>query len=160
MKAPPFHFLAAFLFVSFIASAQDNPNPYASYGPATRAAATLDSNFYNPFKITTQQATLPFSNQSTLTNEQIGQLLGERKIQGLIFGADGVTGKQAIIGDQVFSVGDEIAFYNDDYALVRLSSAGIVRLVKITRESLEFEISVSGQPSRNMEYSLSAFFTP
>jgi hypothetical protein len=71
-----------------------------------------------------------------------------------------VTGERAVIGDEVFTVGDEIAFYNDDYVLTRLSSSGIIRLVKITRESLEFEVSVSGQPSRRMDYSLSSFFTP
>ena len=159
MKPSYFLFLAAFLSVFCLARAVDKPNPYAGCDLAARAAVTLDENFYNPFKLTTHQAALPISTQSTLTNEQIVQLLGARKIQGLIFGRDGVTGTRAIIGDQVFTVGDELAFYNDD-VLTRLTSAGIVRLAKITRESLEFEISVSGQPSRSMEYSLSAFFTP
>jgi hypothetical protein len=153
-------FFAVFLSVHCIASTEDTPNSYAGYNLAARAAVTLDENFYNPFKLTSVQAALPLSTQSTLNNEQIAQLLGERKIQGLIFGPDGTTGKRAIIGDEVFAVGDELAFYNDDYVLTRLSSAGIIRLVKITRESLEFEISVSGQPSRRMDYSLSAFFTP
>jgi len=153
-------FFAVFLSVVCIASADDRPNSYAGYNLASRVAATLDENFYNPFKLTARQAALPLSAQSTLTNEEIAQLLGERKVQGLIFGADGMTGKRAIIGDEVFAVGDEIAFYNNDYVLTRLSPAGIIRLVKITRESLEFEISVSGQPSRKMDYSLSAFLTP
>jgi hypothetical protein len=153
-------FSAVFLSGLCLASAEDKPNSYAGYNLAARAAVTLDENFYNPFKLTAREAALPLSALSTLTNEQIAQLLGERKVQGLIFGADGVTGKRAIIGDEVFAVGDEIAFYNDDYVLTRLSSAGIIRLVKITHESLEFEISVSGQPSRRMDYSLSSFFTP
>ncbi|HXB02546.1 MAG TPA: hypothetical protein VNV15_06980 [Opitutaceae bacterium] len=153
-------FFAVFLSVVCIASADDRPNSYAGYNLASRVAATLDENFYNPFKLTARQAALPLSAQSTLTNEEIAQLLGERKVQGLIFGADGMTGKRAIIGDEVFAVGDEIAFYNNDYVLTRLSPAGIIRLVKITRESLEFEISVSGQPSRKMDYSLSSFLTP
>jgi hypothetical protein len=153
-------FSAVFLSGLCLASAEDKPNSYAGYNLAARAAATLDENFYNPFKLTAREAALPLSALSTLTNEQIAQLLGERKVQGLIFGADGATGKRAIIGDEVFAVGDEIAFYNDDYVLTRLSSAGIIRLVKITRKSLEFEISVSGQPSRKMDYSLSSFFTP
>ncbi|HWZ95196.1 MAG TPA: hypothetical protein VNW30_08385 [Opitutaceae bacterium] len=160
MKPSPFIFFAAFLSVLCCAPAEDKPSSYADYNLAARAAVTLDENFYNPFKLSARQSALPLSTQSTLTNEQIAQLLGERKIQGLIFGADGVTGKRAIIGDEVFAVGDEIAFYNDDYVLTRLSSAGIVRLVKITRESLEFEVSVSGQPSRRMGYSLSTFLTP
>jgi hypothetical protein len=155
-----FIFFAVFLSGLCIASAEDKPNPYAGYNLASRVAATLDENFYNPFKLTARQAALPLSAPSTLTNEEIAQLLGERKVQGLIFGADGMTGKRAIIGDEVFAVGDEIAFYNDDYVLTRLSPAGIIRLVKITRESLEFEISVSGQPSRRMDYSLSSFLTP
>ena len=142
------------------ALAEDRPNSYADYNLAARAGVTLDENFYNPFKLTARQAALPLSARSTLTNEQIAQLLGQQKIQGLIFDADGVTGKSAIIGDEVFAVGDEIAFFNDDYVLTRLSSAGIIRLMKITHESLEFEVSVSGQPSRKMDYSLSAFFTP
>jgi hypothetical protein len=153
-------FFAVFFSLLCRASAEDKPNPYAGYNLAARAAVTLDENFYNPFKLTARQAALPFSAQSALSNEQIAQLLGERKVQGLIFGADGVTGKRAIIGDEVFAVGDEIAFYNDDYVLTRLSSAGIIRLVKITRESLEFEISVSGQPSHRMDYSLSSFLIP
>jgi hypothetical protein len=155
-----FFFFAVFLSVLCRASAEDKPNLYAGYNLAARAAVTLDENFYNPFKFTARQAALPLITQSTLTNEQIAQLLEARKIQGLIFGADGVTGKRAIIGDEVFAVGDEIAFYNNDYVLTRLSSAGIVRLVKITRDSLEFEISVQGLPSRRMDYSLGAFFTP
>ncbi len=153
-------FFAVFISGLCLASVEDKPNAYAGYNLAARAAVTLNENFYNPFKLTARQAALPLSALSTLTNEQIAQLLGERKVQGLIFGADGMTGKRAIIGDEVFAVGDEIAFYNDDYVLTRLSSAGIIRLVKITRESLEFEISVSGQPSRRMDYSLSSFFTP
>ena len=160
MRTSVTHFLVVFLSVLCIASADDRPNSYAGYNLASRVAATLDENFYNPFKLTARQAALPLSAQSTLTNEEIAQLLGERKVQGLIFGADGMTGKRAIIGDEVFAVGDEIAFYNDDYVLTRLSPAGIIRLVKITRESLEFEISVSGQPSRKMDYSLSSFLTP
>jgi hypothetical protein len=157
-----YHFIifAVFLSVLRIAQAEDKPNSYAGYNLAARAAATLDENFYNPFKLTARQAALPLSAQLTLTNEQIAQLLGKRKVQGLIFGTDGVTGKRAIIGDEVFAVGDEIAFYDNDYVITRLSSAGIVRSVRITRESLEFEISVSGQPSRRMDYSLSSFFTP
>jgi hypothetical protein len=153
-------FFAVFLSVLCLASADDKPNSYAGYNLASRSAATLDENFYNPFKLTARQAALPLSAQSALSNEQIAQLLGERKVQGLIFDADRVTGKRAIIGDEVFAVGDEIAFYNDDYVLTRLSPAGIIRLVKITRESLEFEISVTGQPSRRMDYSLSSFFNP
>jgi hypothetical protein len=160
MKPSHFMFFAVFLSVLCLAQAQDKPNSYIGYNLAARAAVTLDENFYNPFKLTTRQATLPLSSQPTPTNEQIAQLLGERKIQGLIFSADGVTGKRAIIGDEVFAIGDEIAFYNNDYVLTRLSSAGIVRLVKITRRSLEFDISVNGQPSRRMDYSLSAFFNP
>jgi hypothetical protein len=156
------HFIFFVVFISLLchASAEDKPDSYAGYNPAARAAVSLDENFYNPFKLTARQAALPLSTLATLTNEQIAQLLGERKIQGLIFGTDGVTGKRAIIGDEVFAVGDEIAFYNNDYVFTRLSSAGIIRLVKITRESLEFEISVSGHPSRRMDYSLSSFFTP
>jgi hypothetical protein len=160
MKAALLLFFAVFLSAICIASEEDRLNSYAGYNLAGRAAVTLDENFYNPFKLTARQAALPLSAQSTLTNEQIAQLLGERKVQGLIFSADGITGKRAIIGDEVFAVGDELAFYNDEYVLTRLSSAGIIRLVKISRESLEFEISVSGQPSRRMDYSLSSFFTP
>jgi hypothetical protein len=153
-------FVAVFLSVLCLASEEDKPGSYAGYNLAARAAVTLDGNFYNPFKLTARQVALPLSALSTLTNEQIAQLLGERKIQGLIFGADGVTGKRAIIGDEVFAVGDEIAFYNNGYVFTRLSSAGSIRLARITRESLEFEISVSGQPSRRMDYSLSSFFAP
>jgi hypothetical protein len=160
MKPSHFIFFAVFLSLLCLASTEDKPGLSAGYHMAARAAVTLDENFYNPFKLSARQAALPLSALSTLTNEQIAQLLGERKIQGLIFDADGVTGKRAIIGDEVFAVGDEIAFYNKDYVFTRLSSAGIIRLVKITRESLEFEISVSGQPSRRMDYSLSSFFTP
>jgi hypothetical protein len=160
MKTSLLVFFAIFLSMFCRALAEDRPNSYAGYNLAARAAVTLDENFYNPFKLTARQAALPLSAQSTLTNEQIAQLLRQRKIQGLIFGADGMTGKRVIIGDEVFAVGDEIAFYNDDYILTHLSSAGIVRLIKITRESLEFDISVSGQPSRRMDYSLSAFFAP
>jgi hypothetical protein len=160
MKPSISPYFAIFLSVLCRASEEDKPNSYIGYNLAARAAVTLDENFYNPFKLTARQAALPLSAQSTLTNEQIAQLLGERKVQGLIFGADGMTGKRAIIGDEVFAVGDEIAFYNDAYVLTRLSSAGIIRLVKITRESLEFEISVIGQPSRRMDYSLSSFFIP
>ena len=156
----PSHFFVVFLSVLCLAQAEDRPNPYAGCNPATRATVTLDENFYNPFKLTTRQAALPLSFQSTLTNEQIAQLLEKRKIQGLIFGADGVTGTRAIIGDQVFAVGDEIAFYSDDDVPTRLASAGVVRLISITRQSLDFEISVNGQPSRSMEYSLRAFFNP
>jgi hypothetical protein len=160
MKPSPFIFFVVFISLLYRAPAEDKPDSYAGYNLAARAAVTLDENFYNPFKLTARQAALPLSVLSTLTNEQIAQLLGERKVQGLIFGADGVTGTRAIIGDEVFAVGDEIAFYNDDYVFTRLSTAGNIRLVKITRESLEFEISVSGQPSRRMDYSLSSFFTP
>jgi hypothetical protein len=160
MKPSISPYFAIFLSVLCRASEEDKPNSYIGYNLAARAAVTLDENFYNHFKLTARQAALPLSAQSTLTNEQIAQLLGERKVQGLIFGADGMTGKRAIIGDEVFAVGDEIAFYNDAYVLTRLSSAGIIRLVKITRESLEFEISVIGQPSRRMDYSLSSFFIP
>jgi hypothetical protein len=160
MKTSVTPFLVVFLSVLCTASADDKSNSYAGYNLASRVAATLNENFYNPFKLTARQAALPLSAQSTLTNEEVAQLLGGRKVQGLIFGADGLTGKRAIIGDEVFAVGDEIAFYNDDYVLTRLSPAGIIRLVKITRESLEFEISVSGQPSRKMDYSLSSFLTP
>jgi hypothetical protein len=160
MKPSHFMFFAVFLSVLCLALPEDEPNSYTGYSLAARAAVTLDENYYNPFKLTAHQAALPLSSQPTLTNEQIAQLLGERKVQGLIFGADGVTGKRAIIGDEVFAIGDEIAFYNDDYVLTRLSTAGIVHLVKITRKSLEFDISVNGQPSRRMDYSLSAFFNP
>jgi hypothetical protein len=156
------HFIFFVVFISLLcrASAEDKPASYAGYNLTARAAVTLGENFYNPFKLTARQAALPLSALSTLTNEQIAQLLGERKVQGLIFGADGVTGKRVIIGDELFTVGDEIAFYNNDCVLTRLSSAGIIHLVKITRESLEFEISVNGQPSRRVDYSLSSFFTP
>jgi hypothetical protein len=158
MKPPHLIICAVFLPVVCLAQPEDKLNPYAGYNLADRAAVTLDEDFYNPFKLTAFQDALPLSAHSTLTNDQIAGLLWARKVQGLVFGADGMTGKSAIIGDEVFAVGDEIAFYSEDCVLTRLSPAGIVRLVKITRESLEFEISVSGQPSRNMEYSLSAFF--
>jgi hypothetical protein len=160
MKPPFLIFIAAFFSSIGIVQAEDAVKSYAGFELSTRTAITLDETFYNPFKLTAHQASLPSSTKTGLTNEQIAQLLGERKVQGLIFGPDGATGIKAIIGDAVFSVGDELAFYDSNNVLTDLSPDGSVRLLKITREYLEFEISVLGQSSRTMEYSLSSLNLP
>src|SRR5579871_6344168 len=138
-------------------TAKDKDGLYADFARSSRKPVILDDTFYNPFKVNNRAEIMTVDRPNmALTNEEILRLIAAKKVQGEIFGQDDV-GLKVIIGDAVFSPGDEIAFYDADGYLVPLSLAGTVRVGKITHDALGLEISIMGQPSRNMEYPLRSF---
>jgi hypothetical protein len=119
----------------------------------------LPDTFFNPFKIAAGVDSQK-KDSATVTNDTIIEALGHRGISGIIY-AQRDSRNRVIIGDQVFGVGDELAFPNDtkDTPDPLVTGASVV-LREVGKANLTLDVSPEGEPARRMTFPLRAFWRP
>jgi hypothetical protein len=133
------------------------PDRFSLVDSQYKVARELPPTFFNPFK---SQANGPGGRKETasITNEMIADALSKRGISGIVLSAD-ARAERVVLGDEVFGVGDELAFPAPKQPVpVALVAGSTVLLTVIRAENLEFEVRVDGEPSRRLTFPLHAFW--
>ena len=135
---------------------------YGSVGTDYKKAQVLTDGFFNPFKAQAPESILQKQESASVTNEAVVAAISHRAISGLIYATAGETDK-VIIGDQVFSIGDELEFPSKDATQdgpVPLVSGASIVLRAVKAQSLTFEITPEGETSRQLVFPLRGFWRP
>jgi hypothetical protein len=135
---------------------------FGSVGTDYKKPQVLNDSFFNPFKAQAPESILQKQESASVTNEAVGAAIGHRGISGLVYATAGETDK-VIIGDQVFSIGDELEFPPKDATQdgpVPLVSGASIVLREVKAQSLTFEITPEGEASRQLVYPLRGFWRP
>jgi hypothetical protein len=141
---------------------QDSPSRFSLIGDDYKKAVVLPDSIFNPFKI--QAATeLPGGGKRDgmgATNESIVGALEGRRVTGVLIGPDAASNR-VIIGDQVFSVGDPLEFFDKDKGVpVPLVSGANVILREIKKDSLALDVGLESETPRRVDYILRSFWRP
>lgn len=132
--------------------------PLSLIGPDYKRPIEVPDSFFNPFKV---EATLELGDQrrgAAISEQSVAAAVLERGISGIILDGD-PSRSQAIIGDQVFAVGDELAFPQGD-SLVPLLAGASVTLRAVGERSLQVEFTAEGEGARRAVVSLKNFWRP
>jgi len=133
---------------------------YDAVGADYKKAQVLTETFFNPFHVQATSDALQKKEGAAVTDEAVAAAIGQRGISGVLFGAK-PGASRIIVGDQVFGIGEEIAFPDQDKGgLIPLVKGAAVVLRRVSRESMGLEISPETEPSRRMNIPLRAFWHP
>jgi hypothetical protein len=129
-------------------------------GADYKKARELSDTFFNPFKI---EATMDMSLQkrsATVTEQSVAEAVGRKGVSGVLYGANAGM-NQVIIGDQVFRIGDELAFPDGEGgAMTPLVAGASVVLREVGEKSLSFDFTTEGESARRSTFSLRNFWRP
>jgi len=138
----------------------DSAPNFSSISPDYKTPQELPESFFNPFKIQAiLDAALAGRDVPAVSNDAVLVALGHRGVSGLLY--SGPTGRnRVIIGDAVFSVGDELTFASDKGDDTPLVNGATVVLRALRANSLLLEVTPIGESARPLNYSLRAFWRP
>jgi hypothetical protein len=136
-------------------------DPFALIGPDYKKPVELPDTFFNPFKVAgAGGAAVQKKGGEGVTNQVVSEAMAHRGVSGVLYAASGADDR-AIIGDQVFALGEELSFPDGDKGgLAPLVAGATVVLRAIGAESLSLDVTPEGEPTRPMTYSLRAFLRP
>lgn len=151
-----------FLALAGIARAADPADaPRLGAIPADyKHAATVPSTFFNPFKIQgATESDAGHRDAAAVSDQSIIAAIGHRGVSGLLYAASAGQDR-AIIGDEVFAVGDELQFADDQQGSAPLISNAAVILRGVANDKLTFDVTPVGETTRRLTYPLHAFWKP
>jgi hypothetical protein len=133
---------------------------FGSISPDYKKPTELLESFFNPFKIQPGlEATLSGHEVPAVSNDAVLAALSHRGLSGLLYGKSAARNR-VIIGDEVFSVGDELIFASDKDAAAPLVTGATVFLRAVQANNLLLEVTPTGEAPRPLNYSLRAFWRP
>lgn len=118
----------------------------------------VPANFFNPFKV---QITARGDDHGTVavSDDSLRAALSQRGLSGLVLAASAADSR-AIIGDEVFGVGEELQFTDDKGGTAPLVANASVVLRGITKTSLVLELTCGGESPRTVSFALRSFLRP
>ncbi len=159
-RAPIILFAAALAAAPAAAGTGPAPaDPFARIGPDYKKPQELTEGFFNPFRV---EATSEMSLQrkgGPVSNDAVDAAIVHRGVSGIILGTDPAS-NQAIIGDQVFRIGDELSFPDGDKGSTPLVPGVSVVLSGIDKDILSLEVISEGEALRKASFSLKSFWRP
>lgn len=119
--------------------------------------AQVPPNFFNPFKI--QAMTDAHSRHDVLAvnNDAIVAALTLKGLSGFVCNSGAEPGR-AILGDEVFSTGDEITFATAKTGEAPVVPGASVVLKEVTADHLVFEVTPSGEGPRDVNLAVRQFW--
>ena len=119
----------------------------------------LPDSFFNPFKVQVGAA-LSKKDGGGVTNESVSDAIGKRGVSGIVYGPGGKA-KRAIIGDEVFDVGDELSFRDAGKpGGAPLVAGASVVLREVGSRSLGVDVTADGETTRRVTFPLLNFWKP
>jgi len=119
----------------------------------------LTDTFFNPFKVQVE-STFAKKDGTAVTNEKVAAAIGHRGISGIVYSPDG-RATRAIIGDDVFAVGDELSFSdaNKPEGMPLVLGVSVV-LREVGAHGLGVDVSADGETTRRVNVPLGNFSKP
>ena len=142
------------------AASDASPPQFGQISTEYKKPQELPDSFFNPFKIqAVSDAAMGNHEVAAVSNEAVLAAISHRGLSGLIYsGPDGHN--RAIIGDEVFSVGDELSFAGDNAEPAPLVAGAAVVLRAVRANNLLLEVTPTGEAARPLVYPLRAFWRP
>jgi hypothetical protein len=120
----------------------------------------LSEAFFNPFKVHATVQELQKKGSAAITNETVIDAVAGRGISGMLFAAK-PTMNRVIIGDQVFSVGEELTFPDlEKGGQAPLLVGANVILRRVRSDGLELDVNTETEPVRRVNFPLRNFWRP
>lgn len=137
------------------------PSRLSLIGEDYRKAAVLPETFFNPFKVrASNAASLDKGGDAKVTDQTILDAMERRGVSGMIFAPEAADCR-AIIGDQVFSVGDELNFSDDAKgADAPLVVGATVVLRDVSARQLALDVTFEGEGPHRLDFPLRTFWRP
>lgn len=154
----------ALLAALLVGTAAGTPAPaadtrYAPFGPAFKQPQVLPDSFFNPFKVQTE-ASAAKKDGPGVAAESVAEAVTLRRVTGIAYAPAGGASR-AIIGDEVFGIGDEVSFPDPDKpGLTPLVPGNTVVLREVDAHHLAFDVGAEGETPHRVIYSLRTFWSP
>ncbi|HEY3756922.1 MAG TPA: hypothetical protein VGL42_12290 [Opitutaceae bacterium] len=156
--------IAVLILPGFLASAAfaigvDLQTPFGQMTVDYKNPVEVPANLFNPFKAQLLQKGDDHSAVATVSDDAVRAAVASRGLSGLVLAA-AASDNRAIIGNEVFGVGDELSFTDDKGASAPLVSSATVVLKSISKQTLLLELTAGGESPRMVAISLRAFLAP
>lgn len=130
---------------------------FSLIGDDYKKSTEVTDSFFNPFNIHGANIGAQKKDTSVASPEAVVGAISQRGVSGIIYG--GPTGaSRVIIGDQVFSAGDELVFPDGDKDAVPLVPGATVVLRQVGQDNLTFDIAAEGDSIRQANFPLRRFW--
>lgn len=140
----------------------DPASRFAAIGDAYKQAEVLTDSLFNPFKIKGAVG-LPGGkgrDAAAVTDQGIADAVERRRVTGILLAPDPANNR-VIIGDEIFSVGDALQFFDRDKGVDEPLALGATVVLKdVKQDSLAVEVSPDGENPRRLELTLRTFWRP
>jgi hypothetical protein len=158
MRAP-LSSLVALLAVGAVHAAPVPESRFDALGADYKKPQVLPETFFNPFKVHAEPGPAKKDGPG-VTADAVADAVGLRRVSGIVYSPAAGTNR-AIIGDQVFGVGDELSFPDEDKpGLVPLVPGNTVVLREVDAQHLAFDVAAEGEAPRHVIFSLHSFWAP
>ncbi len=160
MKAayPMLAFLAVAAARGVPAAADAELSHFSLVSPDYKRPVDVPQSFFNPFKI--QVVTDADARRDVaVTNEVVTAALAAKGLSGLLYASQPALNR-VILGDDIFSVGDELQFSSDTGTPLPLVTGATVVLRRVESDKLTLEVTPAGEAARTLTYPLRAFWRP
>jgi hypothetical protein len=142
------------------ASAPAPASPFSLVGADYKKPQELPDNFFNPFKVDATFESALQKKNGPVTNEAITDALDLHGVSGIVY-ASAAGQSRVLIGDQVFSVGEEVTFPDlEKGGTLPLVPGANVTLREVSSGQLFFDVVPEGETGRRFGYSLRQFWKP
>ena len=132
---------------------------FDAFGPGYKEPRVLPESFFNPFRVRAEAGAAKRDGPGA-TAEAVTDAISLRGVSGIVY-APGTGADRVIIGDQVFGLGDELAFPSPDKpGLAPLVAGTTVVLREVDPGHLALDISAEGETPRRVSFPLKAFLAP
>jgi hypothetical protein len=134
-------------------------NRFDAFGAEYKKPQVLPETFFNPFKVQAEAGGAK-KEGAGVAADTVVEAVALRRVTGIVYAAKG-DASWAIIGDQVFSIGDEVSFPDAGMpGLTPLVPGNTVVLREVDAHHLGFDVGADGEPPRRVSFSLRDFSAP
>jgi hypothetical protein len=140
--------------------AADDESRFNSVRPDCKKPQELSEGFFNPFKVHATVQELQKKEGSAVSNETVIEAIASRGVSGMLFAAQARMNR-AIIGDQVFAIGEELTFPSlEKGGQIPLLAGATVVLRRVRSDSLGLDVTTETEPARQVNFPLRNFWQP
>ena len=130
---------------------------FGIFTPAYKQPVQVPPNIFNPFHIQAMTDSLTKHDVVAVNNDAIIAALAKKGLSGFVCNVGTEPGR-AILGDEVFTTGDEITFPGEKDGQVPVVTGAAVVLKQVTNDQLVFEVTPSGENPRTVNLPLRQFW--